>query len=72
MRLDLLALFDWQLDNAPRHFEAHQALVRLNVAGERELIRRRRLLHEPRIKINANCNRCRHQNHNRDNSLHST
>ena len=37
--LHLLALFDGQLDDAPRHLEADQALVRFDVAGERELIR---------------------------------
>ena len=42
--LHLLALFDGQIDDAPLHLETDQALVGFNVAGERELIRRRRFL----------------------------
>jgi hypothetical protein len=40
--LHLLALLDRQLDDAPLHLEADQALMRFNVAGERELIGGRR------------------------------
>jgi hypothetical protein len=64
--LHLLALLDRQLDDAPLHLEAHQALVRFNVAGERELVRGRRLLRQARIEIHAGGNRRGQQNHNRN------
>ncbi len=36
--LNRLAFLDRQLDDAPLHLEAHQALMRFDIAGERELI----------------------------------
>ena len=36
--LHLLALLDRQIDNAARHLEADQALMRFNVAGKRNLV----------------------------------
>ena len=52
----LLAFFDRQIDNAARHLEADQTLMRFNIAGERDLVCRRGLFCETRIEIHAGGN----------------
>jgi hypothetical protein len=67
----LAAFLHRQLYNAPLDLEAHQALVRFNIAGNRELIGRRRLLHQARVVVNAGGNSGSQHNTNWDESFHS-
>ena len=69
--LNLLPLLDRQIDDASLNLEAHQALVRFNVARKRELVRGRRLFDQARVEKHACRNRRSQQNQNRYKSLHS-